>query len=111
MLGKIEGKKEKGAVVDELFRQYHRLSGHEFEQTPEGSASGKEQPAKAGDLREAGLIPGQGKSLPPGEGNVTHPSIPAWKNPMDRGAWQATVHGFAELDMTKATQHKCTRRW
>ena len=30
---------------------------------------------------------------------ATHSSILAWKNPMDRGAWQATVHGVAkELD-------------
>ena len=25
-----------------------------------------------------------------------HPSILAWKNPMDGGAWQATVHGFTK---------------
>ena len=25
-----------------------------------------------------------------------HPSILAWKNPMDRGAWQVTVHGVAK---------------
>ena len=27
---------------------------------------------------------------------ATHSSILAWKNPMDRGAWQARVHGIAE---------------
>ena len=27
---------------------------------------------------------------------VTHSSILAWKNPMDGGAWQATVHGVAK---------------
>ena len=27
------------------------------------------------------------------EGMATHPSILAWRIPMDRGAWQATVHG------------------
>ena len=27
---------------------------------------------------------------------ATHFSILAWKNPMDKGAWQATVHGVAE---------------
>ena len=33
---------------------------------------------------------------------TTHSSIPAWKNPMNRGAWQATVHGVVkESDMTQ----------
>ena len=27
---------------------------------------------------------------------ATHSSILAWKNPMDRGAWQATIHGIAK---------------
>jgi len=30
-----------------------------------------------------------------------HSSIIAWKIPMNRGAWQATVHGVAESDMTE----------
>ena len=30
------------------------------------------------------------------EGMATHSSILAWRIPMDRGAWQATVHGVAE---------------
>ena len=30
------------------------------------------------------------------------------ENPMDKGAWQATVYSIAELDMTEATQHACT---
>ena len=33
------------------------------------------------------------------EGMATHSSILTWRIPMDRGAWWATVHGFAELDM------------
>ena len=36
---------------------------------------------------------------------TTRSSILAWRIPMDRGAWQATVHGVAELDMTKHTPH------
>ena len=27
---------------------------------------------------------------------TAHSSIPAWKIPMDKGAWQATVHGVAK---------------
>ena len=34
---------------------------------------------------------------------ATHSSILAWKNPTDRGAWWATVHGVAESDMTEYT--------
>ena len=30
---------------------------------------------------------------------ATHSTILVWNIPMDRGAWQATVHGVAELDM------------
>ena len=32
---------------------------------------------------------------------AAYSSILAWRIPMDRGAWRATVHGVAELDMTK----------
>ena len=37
---------------------------------------------------------------------ATHSSILAWKTPMDRGVWQAVVHGVTkELDMT---EHACS---
>ena len=35
------------------------------------------------------------------EGMATHSSILAWRIPVDRGAWQATVHRIAESDMTE----------
>jgi len=40
------------------------------------------------------LIPGSGRS--PGEGNGTPLHYSCLENPMDRGAWQATVHGIAK---------------
>ena len=58
----------------------------------------KNPPANAGDT---GSIPGSGRS--PEEEVATHSSILAWKNPMDRGVWWATVHGVAELDATELT--------
>ena len=42
------------------------------------------------------------------EGMATQSSILAWRIPIDRGAWQVTVHEVAELDMTEwlsTTQH------
>ena len=45
-------------------------------------------PANAGAM---GLIPGLGKS--PGEGNGNPLQYSCLENSMDRGAWQATVHG------------------
>ena len=61
----------------------------------------KNPPAKAGDRREVGLIPGSGRSLGGGHGNLLQYSCP--KNHMDRGAWQAKVHGVTKSDMTEVT--------
>ena len=48
-----------------------------------GGTSGKEPTSDAGDIRDSpALVPGESQ---------------------DRGAWQAIVHGVAELDMTEAT--------
>ena len=49
----------------------------------------KNTPANAGDIRDAGLIPGSGSS--PGEGHGNPLQYSSLENPMDRGAWQATV--------------------
>ena len=51
----------------------------------------KDLPANAGDL---GSVPGSGRS--PGEGNGNPLQCSCLENPMDRGAWQATVHGVAK---------------
>ena len=56
----------------------------------------KNLPANA---RDVSLIPGSGRS--PGEGNGNPPQYSCLRNPMDRGAWGATVHEVAkELDTT-----------
>ena len=61
----------------------------------------KNSPANAGDVGDAGLIPGSGRSPGGGHGNPLQYSC--LENPMDRGAWWATVHGVKELDTTEAT--------
>ena len=38
-------------------------------------------------------------------GMATHSSILAWRIPMDRGAWQVTVHVVIELDTTERLSH------
>ena len=56
----------------------------------------KNPPANAGD---SDSVPGLERF--PGEGNVNSLQYSCLGNPMDRGAWQATVHGVTkELDMT-----------
>ena len=56
----------------------------------------KNPPVNAGDM---GSIPDPGRS--PGEGNGNPLQYSCLGNPMDRGAWQAAVHGATnELDMT-----------
>ena len=52
-----------------------------------GGSDGKESASNAGD---EGLIPGPGRS--PGEGNGYPLQYSCMENPIDRGAWWATVH-------------------
>ena len=58
-----------------------------------GGSVVKNLPANAGDIRDAGLIPGLGRSPEGGHDNPLQCSCP--ENPMDRGAWQATVDRVA----------------
>ena len=50
--------------------------------------------ASAGDAGDMGLIPGSGRSPGGQHGNPLQYSC--LENPMDRGVWQATVHGVAK---------------
>ena len=54
----------------------------------------KNPPANAGDVRDAGLIPGLGRS--PGIGNGNSLQYSCLEDSMDRGAWQAAVHRVAK---------------
>ena len=128
--GKDWRQEEKGTTEDEMVGWHHRLDGREFEQAPgvgDGQESlaccrswghritydwatklnwteplhthcfsGKESTCQAED---AGLIPWSGRS--PGERNGNPLQCSCLRNPMDRRAWQVTVHGVAkESNMT-----------
>ena len=54
----------------------------------------KNLPANAGDIRDMGLISGWGRASEEENGNPLQYSC--LENPMDRGAWRATVHGITK---------------
>ena len=54
----------------------------------------KNSSASAGDIRHTGLIPGLGRS--PGEGNGKPLQYSCLENSIDRGTWQAAVHGVSK---------------
>ena len=72
-----------------------------------GGAVVKNLPTNAGDIRDRGSIPGSGRS--PGEGNGNPLQYSCLENPMDRGAWQATVHGVtkSQTGLEGLSTHAC----
>ena len=66
------------------------------------SSAVKNLPASA---KEVGLIPGSGRSRGGANGNALQCSCP--QNPMDRGAWQATVRGVT-MSWKGPRTHRCT---
>ena len=69
---------------------------------------GKESACNAGDAREVGSIPGSRGSF--GEGNGNPFQYSCLENPMDRGAWWATVAGVAKNE-TRLKRLACTRAY
>ena len=66
-------------------------------------------PGGAGDTRDSGSVPGSGRSSGEGNGNPS-----CLENPMDRGAWQATVHEVAKGRTRLSTQvhtHTAPQEW
>ena len=61
----------------------------------------KNPPASAGDISDVGSVPGWGRSPGGGHGNLLQHSC--LENLLDKGAWQATDHRVAKLDITKVT--------
>ena len=71
-----------------------------------GGAGGKEPTANAEDTRDVGLNPESARS--PGKGNHYPIQYSCLENPMDRGAWWATVHGVAKSWTQPRQQHAHT---
>ena len=76
-------------------------STREFKRGFPHSSVGVESACNAGDL---GLIPGSRRY--PGKGNGNPLQYSCLKNPMDRGAWQATVHGVARVGHNLVTKER-----
>ena len=67
----------------------------------------KNPSANAGDIKEAGLIPGSARSPGGGHGNTLQYSCQ--ENPMDKGTWRATVHRAAKsrTRLKRLSTHAC----
>ena len=64
-----------------------------------GFPGGSDSEESACNVEDLGSIPGLGRSLGEGYGNPLQYSC--LENPVDRGAWWATVHEVSESDMTE----------
>ena len=71
----------------------------------QGGAAVKNLPANAGDVGDAGLIPGSGRS--PGGGNGNPLQYSCLENSLGAGAWGAMVHGVAQ-SQTRPIAHTYT---
>ena len=72
-----------------------------------GGSDSKESAAGAVDMRDAGLIPGSGRS--PGGGCGSPLQCSCLGNPTDSGAWQAAVHRVAKSRTRLSTHTAATR--
>ena len=81
----------------ERWEGFGQVEGHRWS-FPGGSV-GKESVCNAGDPDS---IPGLGRS--PGEGNGNPLQYSCLENPMDRGAWQAIVHGVTKSQHNLVTK-------
>ena len=93
--GSLSYRKKKKSPILMLLQVTHLcLIFNEDQQGFPGGIVVENLPANAGDIRGTGSIPALGRS--PGEGNGYPLHSSCLENPMDRGAWQATVHGVTK---------------
>ena len=81
--------------------------GNNKGRTLPGDSVVKNPPASAGNARDVGSIPGLERS--PGEGNGNPLQCSCLENPMDRGAWQVTVHRVTKsrTRLNQVGMHTC----
>ena len=79
-------------IVSTVVFNFRRVTG--VMQASHVALAVKNPSANAGDTGDSGSIPGLGRSPGGGPGNPLQDSC--LENPMDRGAWQATVHRVAK---------------
>ena len=84
-------------VIQAVFSKCYQTSGGFL-----GGSVGKESACDVGDPRAVASLPVLGSSPGGGHGNPLQNSC--LENPMDRGAWRATVHGVAQ-------SQACWRDW
>ena len=68
-----------------------------------GDSVVENSPSSAGDARDTGSVPGLGRL--PGEGHCNPFQYSCLGNPMDSGAWHATVHGVTKSQTRLVTEH------
>ena len=89
-ISKLTGAKKKRVIPWDSMQQittiaYYLLGPLLGRQASQVALVVKNPPANAGDVRDAGSIPGSGRSLGVGNGNLLQYSC--LENPIDRGAW------------------------
>ena len=107
-MGNMDWKSEKGEVIvictdaSKLWASSHD-TGSENSAVSLGGAVVRRPPANAGDTRGASSILESGRS--PGEGNGRPLQYSCLGHPMDREAWQATVHRSQRVGHDLATHN------
>ena len=81
-------------VFQKIYTYLMHIYVYTYIEIAENFSGGSDGKASAYNAGDPGSIPGSGRS--PGEGNGNPFQHSCLENPMDGGAWEATVHGVAK---------------
>ena len=90
----LDGRQSMGS--QKSWTRWHDLATKQHGVLTQGALVVKNPPSNAEDVGDAGSIPGLGRFFSPGKGNGNPLQYSCLENPVDRGAWRATVHGAAK---------------